>query len=242
MSTFNLTMATIELGALIWALQHWLRQKDNLALLFAMAILLSIVFDAFTNGIGRFMGLGEALETLIRFRMTFYYATMPLLIAISVLYLGYAGVGWARNKTVINSVIGLAVSVGAYQVIAYWDMALYPSCVFDVVRYVLEVHPDQACRPEDAGLGEFALSPVVPISAMILLLTTITLVWLTRFWWVTVVFLASNLASAITVQIPRDGILTYISYPFDGLLGFLLCFVAIKLYARRESTSTSMPA
>lgn len=237
MSTYNLTMATIEMVALIWAFRLWLGQKDNLALFFAMIILFSIVLDAFTNGIGRFMGLGEALETLIRFRMTFYFATMPLLIAISVLFLGYAGIGWARNKVVITTVIGLVAGVSVYQVVAYWDMALYPSCVFDVVRYVLEVHPDQACRPEDAGLGEFALSPVIPISAMFLLLTTITLVWVTRFWWVTLVFLASNLASAVTVQIPREGIMTYISYPFDGLLGFLLCFVAIKLYARRESTS-----
>ena len=237
MSTFNLTMATIELMALIWALRHWLGQRDNLALLFAMIILFSIALDAFTNGIGRFMGWGEALETLIRFRMTLYYATMPLLIAISVLYLGYAGVGWARNKAVITTVIGLVAGVSVYQVIAYWDMALYPSCFNDVVRYVLEVKPGQACRPEDAGLGEFALSPVIPISAMFLLLTTVTLVWVTRFWWVTLVFLASNLASAVTVQIPREGIMTYISYPFDGLLGFLLCFVALKLYARHASTS-----
>ncbi len=237
MSTAILVMTAVEMVALIWAFRLWLGQRDNLALLLAMIILFSIVFDAFTNGIGRFMGIGEALETLIRFRMTFFFATMLLLIAISVLFLGYAGVGWARNKIIINAVIGLVAAVGVYQFVAYWDMALYPSCVFDVVRYVLEVPPDQACRPEDAGLGEFALSPVVPISAMALLLTAVALVWLTRFWWVTVVFLASNLASAVSVQIPREGIMTYISYPFDGLLGFLLCFVAIKLYARRESPS-----
>lgn len=127
MSAFNLVMATIELVALAWAFRQWLGQKENLAPLFAMIILLSIALDAFTNGIGRFMGLGDPLETLIRFRMTFYFATMPLLIAISVLYLGYAGVGWAQNKTVIASVIGLIAAIGAYQVIAYWDMALYQS-------------------------------------------------------------------------------------------------------------------
>lgn len=237
MSIFNLAMATLELVALIWAFRCWREQKDNLALLFAMIILFSIAFDAFTNGIGRFMGLGDALETLIRARMTFYYATMPLLIAISVLFLGYAGVAWAQNKTVIMAVIALASGTGLYQVVAYWDMALYPSCVFDVVRYVLEVHPDQACRPEDAGLGEFALSPVVPISAITLLLTTVALVWVTRFWWVILVLLASNLASAVVVQIPREGLMTYVSYPFDGLLGFLLCFVAVKLYTRRETAS-----
>ena len=237
MSALILVMTTIEMAALIWAFRQWLGQKDNLALLLAMIILFSIVFDAFSNGIGRFMGIGDALETLIRVRMTFFFATMPLLIAIAVLFLGYAGIGWARNKIVINTVIGLVAVVGVYQFIAYWDMALYPSCVFDVVRYVLEVHTDQACQPKDAGLGEFALSPVVPISAMLMLLTAITLVWITRFWWVTTVFLASNLASAASVQIPREGIMTYVSYPFDGLLGFLLCFVAIKLYARRENVS-----
>jgi|GEM_PF-5911303 len=233
MSNFILVLAAVELAALIWAFRQWLGQKDNLALLFAMIILLSIALDVFSNGIGRFLGLGPALEALIRFRMTFFFATMPLLIAISVLFLGYAGVRWAQNKAVIAGVIALVAAAGVYQFIAYWDMALYPSCVFDVVRYVLEVHPDQACRPEDAGLGEFALSPVVPISAMVLLFTAIILVWLTRFWWVAVLFLASNVASAVSVQIPREGIMTFVSYPFDGVLGFLLCFTAIQLYRRR---------
>jgi len=233
MSNFILVLAAIELAVLVWAFRQWMGQKDNLALLFAMIILLSIALDVFSNGIGRFLGLGPTLETLIRFRMTFFFATMPLLIAISVLFLGYAGVGWAQNRTVITGIVALVVALGAYQFIAYWDMALYPSCVFDVVRYVLEVHPDQACQPEDAGLGEFALSPVVPVSAMILLLTAITLVWLTRFWWVAVLFLASNIASAISVQIPRDGIMTFVSYPFDGVLGALLCFTAIQLYRRQ---------
>ena len=234
MSNFILVLAAVELSVLVWAFRQWLGQKDNLALLFAMIILLSIALDVFSNGIGRFLGLGPTLETLIRFRMTFFFATMPLLIAISILFLGYAGVRWAQNKAVILSVIALVAATGLYQFAVYWDMALYPSCVFDVVRYVLEVHPEQACRPEEAGLGEFALSPVVPISAMVLLLTAITLVWLTRFWWVAVLFLASNIASAISVQVPRDGIMTFVSYPFDGMLGALLCFTAIRLYRRRE--------
>lgn len=101
----------------------------------------------------------------------------------------------------------------------------------------MEVRPGQACRSEDVGLGQFALSPVVPISATILLLTSIALVWLTRFWWVALVLLASNLASAMVVQIHVDGVMTYISYPFDALLGFLLCLTAIKLYGRRHGTS-----
>lgn len=237
MSTAILLVAAIEMVALIWAFWHWLTQKDNLALTFAMTVLLAITLDAFSNGVGRFVGVGETLETLVRFRMIFFFATMPLLIAISILFLGYAGVSWARNKGVIATAIGLVAAVGVYQFFAYRDMALYPSCVFDVVRYVMEVRPDQACRLEDTGLGELALSPVVPISAMALLLTAVALVWITRFWWVALLFLASNLASAVTVQIPQEGMMIYVSYPFDGLLGFMLCFVAIKLYGRQKNTT-----
>lgn len=237
MSILILSMAAIEAIAVIWAFRQWLQQRENLALLFAIVVLFAIALDAFSNGIGRFIGLGETLEWLIRFRMTLFFAAMPLLIAISILFLGLAGVGWARRTAVTTAVIVFAFLLGAYQIVAYGDMALYPSCVFDVVRYVLEVRPDQACRPEEAGLGTFDLSPVVPVSAMFLLLTSIALIWLTRFWWVTVVFLLSNIASAISVQIPREGIWTFVSYPFDGLLGFLLCFFAIKLYQRHKQQS-----
>ncbi len=232
MSVAMLTLAAIEFAALIWLARQWFGQTSNLALLLGLTILFPIAFDAFSNGIGRFMGHGDALETLIRFRMTWYYFCMPFLVPIAVLLLGYAGFAWARNKAVILGVLAAAIATGVYQIIAYWDMALYPACIFDMKRYVLEVYPDQACRPDDVGRGDFALSPVVPIAAMVLLLTSFVLVWKTKFYWVTILFVLSNIASAIVVQLPHKGMMTFISYPFDGVLGFLICFTAMKLYQR----------
>lgn len=236
MSYAMLLLAAIDFAVLIWGCRRWLEQRSNLALLLALTILAPIAFDAFTNGIGRFIGLGETLELLIRFRMTWFFFCMPFLVAIAVLLLGYAGFGWARNKSMVFAVLAVVSGVGIYQIFAYWDMELYPSCVFDVQRYVLEVPPDQACKPEDAGLGKFALSPVVPISAMTFLITSVVLAIKTRFAWYTVLLLASNIASAISVQIPRTGYMTYISYPFDGLLGFLIVLVSIQLYRRMQTS------
>ncbi len=235
MSYALLVLAAVDFAGLIWGFRAWLREKSNLALLLALTILFPIAFDAFTNGIGRFIGFGESLELLIRFRMTWYFFCMPFLIAIAVLLVGYAGVGWARSKAIFSAVLAAVICIAIYQIIAYWDMALYPSCVFDIERYVLEVPPSQACQPEDAGLGEFALSPFVPISAMSFLLATIVIVWKTRFAWYTVLLLASNIASAITVQIPRIGYMTFISYPFDGLLGLLIVLASIKLFERMQN-------
>ena len=234
MSYALLALAAVDLAALIWGIRQWLLAKSNLALFLALTIMAPIAFDAFTNGIGRFMGFGEALELLIRFRMTWFYFCMPFLMAIAVLLMGYAGFGWARSGVVVITVMTIVIGLGAYQIIAYWDMNLYPSCVFDIQRYVLEVPPDQACNPEDAGLGEFALSPIVPISAMAFLLSCFVLVWKTRFAWYTVLLLAANIASAISIQIPRTGYMTYISYPFDGLLGFLIILASIQLYRRMQ--------
>lgn len=118
MSIVFLSLATIEAAVLAWACRQWQRQKDNVALLLAVIVLLAITLDAFSNGIGRFVGESDTLETLVRFRMIFFFAAMPLLIAISVLFLGYAGVTWARNTILIRAVFGFAVGVSAYQVIA----------------------------------------------------------------------------------------------------------------------------
>ena len=235
MSYVMLSLATLEVIALVWAMRQWFSQKGNLALFLALTILLAIAFDAFTNGIGRFMGHGEALETLIRLRMIWYYLTMPFLEPIAVLLLGYAGVSWERHTGVILVVTVVAVAVGLYQIVAYWDMQLYPSCIADIERYVLKVFPDQACRPEDVGLGDFKLSPVVPVSAMIFLLSSFVLVWKTQLYWVTVLLAVSNVVSAVVVQLPHEGLMTFISYPFDGVLGFLICLASIKLYERRAA-------
>jgi hypothetical protein len=234
MSYALLFLAAVDFAALIWGVRQWLKQPQNYALLLSLTILFPIAFDAFSNGVGRFLGEGEVLELLVRFRMTWFYFSMPFLIPIGVFMLNYAGVGWTRVKGVTLGAFLLGAGLGSYQIIAYWDMALYPSCVFDIVRYVLEVPASQACRPEDAGLGEFALSPIVPVSAIFLMLTSFTLIWKTRFAWYAALFTASNIASAISVQIPREGYMTYVSYPFDGLLGFLLILTSIELYKRRQ--------
>ena len=235
MSYALLALAALDFVALLWGIRQWLAQKSNLALFLALTIMAPIAFDAFTNGIGRFIGFGETLELIIRFRMTWFYFCMPFLMAIAVLLMGYAGIGWARKPAVVTGVMVMVIGLGVYQIIAYWDMDLYPSCVFDIQRYVLEVPPDQACNPEDVGLGEFALSPDVPVSAMAFLLTSFVLVWKTRFAWYTLLLMASNVASAVSVQIPRTGYMTYISYPFDGLLGFLIILVSIQLYQRMRA-------
>ena len=73
---------------------------------------------------------------------------------------------------------------------------------------------------------------------MFLLISSFVLVWKTRFAWITVALAASNIASAISVQIPRTGLMTYISYPFDGLLGFLLVLTSILLFRRRAEAQS----
>ena len=236
MSYALLSLAAIEFVALIWAFRQWLNAPKNYALLLSLTILFPVSFDALTNGIGGNLGEGDLLELLIRFRLTWFYFSMPFLIPIAVLLMNYADIGWSRAKGVTFGAFLLAVAVGSYQIYAYRDMPLYPSCVFDVVRYVLSVPMDQACRPGEAGLGDPALSPVVPISAMFLLLTSIVLVWKTRFNWVLVLLLASNMALVIVVQIPREGYLTFISYPFDGLLAFMLTLTSVHLYGNRDTS------
>ena len=83
MSYALLALAAIEFAALIWGAGQWLKEKSNLALLLALTILFPIAFDSFTNGIGRFIGFGDSLELLIRFRMTWFYFCMPFLIAMA---------------------------------------------------------------------------------------------------------------------------------------------------------------
>lgn len=232
MSYFMLAVALVEGAVLIWAFRRWMHQPRNFSLLLSITILLPVTVDAFLNGAGRWIGTGPTLEFLTRARMNWFFFAMPFLLMISILLLNYAGVAWARAKGVVPAAFVVILSLGVYQIINNWQMELYPSCVFDVVRYVMYVPPDQACTPEQAGLGAFSLPIVVSIASFVLLFTSLTIWWKTGWPWLAV----AQILLLVAVSIPRAGYLTFVSYPFDGILSAMLVLTSIHLFARRADT------
>ena len=233
MSFFMLAVALLEGIILIWASKRWTSQPGNLSLLLSLTILLPVTVDALLNGAGRWIGTGPTLELLTRARMNWFFFAMPFLLMISVLLLNYAGVAWAKAKGVTLATFVLVASLGTYQVINNWHIELYPSCVFDVVRYVMYVPPDQACSPDQAGLGTFSLPIIVSIASFALLFTSLTIWWKTGWPWLA---LAQILLLA-AVSVPRTGYLTFVSYPFDGFLSAMLVLTSIHLFARRAENA-----
>ncbi len=231
MSLFMLILGVAELLLFIWILLQWRRQPSNIVLSLIALIAFSVGFDSFLTGFGRWLGFGSNLEYLTRFRAVCALFSLSLMPLVCALILRLAGVTWLSMRALLVSLALLLVAVGLYEAYRVGTADWYPACVLDVQRYVMKVPLNQACSPEEAGLGAFTMPPVVMLGSFLVLLTGIFLWWRKSWPWLAV----ASIALFAALAVPREGYLSFFAYPFDGLLTAVLAITAIHFAANRES-------
>ncbi len=226
MSYFMLALATADFVLFIWAFQRWTKTPGNIALLLSLAIILPVGLDALLVGAGRWMGAGPELEYITRIRFTLFIVVMPLLILISVLLLRYADIAWTRRGEILPLVTIGVIAASIFGANGAWEKDFYPSCVFDVVRYVMLVPEGQACASSVAGQGQFSLPIIVPLSSVAVLITGGLLLWKHRWPWL----LITQIMLMVAVAIPPSATTIFVSYPFDAMLSAALAISAIRFF------------
>lgn len=224
MSYAILMLAMAELALLIWAARRWVTEPANLALLLLLFILVPVVIDATTVGLGRWIGFGPTLELLNRIRFAWFVLSMPLLWAICVAILGNAGFGWARQRWLVVALIALAAVVGGYHAAQAWQNEFHPACVFDIQRYVFQVPAGQECMGSRAGDGTFGLPIVVPLGSLAIVITAVVLWWKRRWPWLAL----ACVPLFVVIGLPQSDITTLLSYPSDGLVTGTLVITAAR--------------
>jgi len=224
MSNVILMLAMAELALLIWAARRWVAEPANIALLLLLFILVPVVIDATTVGLGRRVGFGPTLEMLNRIRFSWFVFSMPLMWPICVAILGNAGFAWAQQRWLVVALIALATVIGGYQAAQAWQNEFHPACVFDIQRYVFQVPAGQECMGSQAGDGTFGLPIVVPLGSLAVAVTGVVLWWKRGWPWLALVCVLLF----VVIGLPQSDITTLLSYPVDGLLTATLVMTAAR--------------
>ncbi|MGK7906628.1 MAG: DUF1350 family protein [Synechococcus sp.] len=153
----HLLLAIADLWLIGWSLRLWTRQK-SIPMLVLPVILVTMAFD---NGVlfsGNYLGVGDLLESLNRYRFLLHYISVPFLIVVGVELANRAGAGWAIGPVRFGTWI-LAACLALFEVFKnYLGLELAPAPeLFGVLRYSLA--PGSAVSP-----------PIVTIAVNVFLL------------------------------------------------------------------------
>ncbi len=231
MSLFMLILGLAEFLLFIWILLQWRRQPGNIVLGLIAIIAFSVGLDSFLTGFGHWLGFGQTLESLTRFRAVCALFSLSLMPLVCALILRSAGVTWLSFRALLVPLTLLLIAAGLYEAYRVGTADWYRSCVLDVQRYVMKVPSNQACSPDEAGLGAFSMPPVVMLGSFLVLLSGIFLWWRRSWPWLAM----SSVALFAALAVPREGYFSFFAYPFDGLLTATLAITAIHFAKSRGS-------
>lgn len=231
MSWALLALAAVDVGLLIWAGRHYVRQPGNLALGIQTILLLLLWFDVGTVAVGGWLGAGPLLEGMSRVRYAWFYLTMPLLLIGAVALARQAGFAWAARRWPLIAAIALAIVFIALDVPRALTADYQTACFADTLRYVSKVPAGQACAPGEEGLGRGAFSPAIPLVFLAVAAIGVALWWRRRWPWLgaaALAFLASSL-------IPPRLIGPFLTYPLDTLMTAAFAAAALRFPPRPAS-------
>ena len=222
-SILFLLISVIAFSLLVWVFRLW-RETKSITALLIMVPLSFLWFDSLTMGIGTLIGEGSLLKGMSYFRYTTHYIGLPAWIIAAVFLARDAEFAWARSPLVLIGAIALAAFFVISDLYQFWGDEMYAACILGTLRYVTQVAPDQACHPEEAGLGE-GIGPAAPITVIVIFLVVGTLLWIKKGWpWLTV----GSLVMFILAGVPQS-----IAGPIFSNTGELFISAALIYTAQR---------
>ena len=175
-------LAIADTVLLVWTVRRW-REFRHPVLGVLTFLILALPYDTALVGVGRWIGVGEQLESLSGPRFTLFALSVPLILIINASLAKLAGFRWAQPRWFVGSVCLLATRllVLSWRQILFFP-ELYPACWGDTLRYVPSVAPTQICTTGQAGVS---LPGTLPVSAILALPSMVVLgaaLWWRRRW------------------------------------------------------------
>ena len=225
MSYFMLLLGVLELALFLWAFSKWRQQKNNIPLLLVTIMLSVQWFDALVFGMGRWIGIGDALENLSRIRITWFWLTSPFLLIASILVLRNARFAWFQSNILLGIILVISAFYMATDGYAALTSEYYPACAADTIRYVLKVDPTQVCPGYELPDTEGYFSPMLIGSTAAIITMALTL-WIWRGWpWLgvmSILFIFGFVLMPVEVAGP------FLSFPLDGLMAATIVLTTLK--------------